>query len=235
MTALGVIAARGGSKGISRKNVVPVAGRPLIGWTCEAACQSRKLTRVVLSTDDREIAAAAAAWGVPACFPRPAALATDEALIVDVLVDLLRTLDGAEQYRPDAVVLLQPTSPLRTAAHIDAAVDLLDASGADTVVSVVTVPHQFNPASVMRVDGERLVPFLAGPTVTRRQDKPALVARNGPAVLAVRRDVLLDSGLYGRDVRPLFMTPEESVDIDGPLDLEIAAFLLARRQGASGS
>jgi CMP-N-acetylneuraminic acid synthetase len=96
------------------------------------------------------------------------------------------------------------------------------------VVSVVDVPHQFNPMSVMRLDGDRLKPFLDGPTLTRRQDKPRVLARNGPAVLAVRRRALDGGSLYGEDCRPLLMTPQESIDIDSAADLDYVEWLLAR-------
>jgi CMP-N-acetylneuraminic acid synthetase len=112
---------------------------------------------------------------------------------------------------------------------VDAAIDLLERSGADSVVSVVDVPHQFNPVSVLCLDGERLRPFLDATTVTRRQDKPHVVARNGPAVLAVRASVLAGGSLYGDDCRPLVMSAEESLDIDTVWDLKVAELVLAKR------
>jgi CMP-N-acetylneuraminic acid synthetase len=231
---LGIIPARGGSKGVPRKNLALLGGRPLIAWTCAAARECRALDKVLVSTDDPEIAATAAEWGVDAPYPRPAELAADTTPILDVLQHVLQTLSAAEQYHPDAVVLLQPTSPLRTAQHIDAAVSLLRDTGADSVVTVVRVPHQFNPVSVMRMEQGRLTPFLTGPTVTRRQDKPEVFARNGPAVLVTRRAVIESGRLYGDDVRGLEMRAEESVDIDEAQDLEIAARIIERlslRQG----
>jgi CMP-N,N'-diacetyllegionaminic acid synthase len=228
---LGVIPARGGSKGVPRKNLALLGGRPLIAWTCDAARASRRLDRVLLSSDDDEIAAAAAACGITSPYPRPAALATDDAQILDVLVDLLKTIERIERYTPDAVALLQPTSPLRTAQHIDDAVALLDESGADSVVTVMRVPHQFNPVSVLTMEAGRLQPFLPGPTITRRQDKPAVFARNGPAVLVTRREVLESGRLYGDDVRGHEMSARESVDIDEPADLELAAWWLERNGG----
>jgi CMP-N-acetylneuraminic acid synthetase len=228
MIVLGVIPARGGSKGIPRKNLAPLGGRPLLAYSCDAARASATLTRVIVSTDDADIARTADRFGVEVPFLRPAALASDATPMLDVLLDLLATLDAREAYRPDVVVLLQPTSPFRRAEHIDGAVRLLQASGADSVVSVVTVPHQFTPASLLQIEGERLVP--AGGTIgpTRRQDKPALFARNGPAVLAVRRSTLIDQGmLYGTDVRPLVMAREDSIDIDDAFDLQVAEMLLS--------
>jgi len=150
--------------------------------------------------------------------------------MVPVLADLLRTLRAREQYEADVLVLLQPTSPFRRGDHIDAAVDLLFRSGADSVVSVIPVPHQFTPSSLMQRDGETLVPWIDGPAPQRRQDKPALFARNGPAIVAVKPRVVLDDGrLYGAQTRGLVMSREDSLDIDDALDLKVAELLLASR------
>ena len=158
---------------------------------------------------------------------RPASLAADAAPMLPVLQ---HALDAMEErgFPADILVLLQPTSPLRRGEHIDAAIDWLERTAADSVVSVTEVPHQFNPVSVMRLEDGLLKPLLDGPTVTRRQDKPRLFARNGPAVLAVRSAVVKGGSLYGERSWPLGMNAEESVDIDGPADLEYAEFLLTR-------
>ncbi len=234
MRIIGVVPARGGSKGLPGKHVRLLAGRPLVAWTFDAARASRTLDRVILSTDDDAIAQVAREHGIDVPFMRPASLATDEASMLDVLLHAVSELTAAGD-APDAVVLLQPTSPLRTASHIDEAVRLLETSGADAVVSVVPVPHRFNPVSVMRLDGDRLVPAVDGPAVTRRQDKPLVYARNGPAVVAVRTRVLVDErSLYGRDTRALPMSEPDSVDVDTEWDLAVAELALARRRAAAG-
>lgn len=236
MEVLGIIPARGGSKAIPHKNIALLGGRPLLAYTCDAARSSRRLSRLILDTDDPEIAAAGQACSVDAPYLRPPELARDDTPIVPVIQHALRWLQEREGYTPEAVVLLQPTSPLRRAEDIDAAVELLEASGADTVVSVVAVPHQYNPVSVMRLEPDgRLVPFLEGPLVLRRQAKPRVYARNGPAVLAVRRATIEQGLLYGEHVRPYEMGRIESLDIDDPLDLELAEFYLQRLKSASGS
>lgn len=232
MKVLGIIPARGGSKGVPGKNLRVVAGRPLLAYTADAARESRRLDRVVLSTDDPAIADAGRRLGLDVPFMRPAALAEDDAPMMPVLRHAVAEMDG-RGFRADAVVLLQPTSPLRTAAHVDAALDLLESTGADSVVTVVEVPHQFSPVSVLALDGDRLRPFLPGPVVTRRQDKPRVFARNGPAVLAVRVATLRAGSLYGDDCRPLLMDAEASVDIDGPADFDYAEFLLFRAARAA--
>ncbi len=232
MNILGVVPARGGSRSIPRKNIATLAGRPLLAYTADAVAGSRRLTRTVLSTDDPEIARVGRALGLAAPFLRPAPLARDETPMVEVLRQAAAWLAEQEAFRADVLVVLQPTSPLRRAEHIDAAVEILLVTGADTVVSVVEVPHQFNPVSLMRLEDDRLIPYLDEPLILRRQDKPRLYARNGPAVLALRRAVVDAGTLYGSDVRPLPMRAAESVDIDGPDDLALAEFWLSRRTGA---
>jgi CMP-N-acetylneuraminic acid synthetase len=224
---LGIIPARGGSKGIPGKNLVSVGGRPLIAHTFDAVRRSRKLTGVVLSTDSEQIAALGRAEGIDVPFLRPSHLAADDTPMLDVLNHAV----VAVERRPDIVVLLQPTSPLRRAEHIDAAVSLLEETGADSVVSVTTVPHQFTPGSLMRLDHGRLVPFATEQGATRRQDKPVLYARNGPAVLVTRTHVLESGRLYGNDTRPFVMSREDSIDVDEPFDVEIVEAVLARREG----
>jgi len=202
----------------------------LLAYTTDAALASGRLTRVVVSTDDDEIAGVSRQLGVEVPFLRPDRLAADDTPMLDVLVDLVAALDAREQYRPDLLVLLQPTSPFRRAEHIDEAVDLLTSSGADSVVTVLPVPHQFTPSSIMHLQGDRLVTWAEGPAPTRRQDKPLLFARNGPAVLAVRTPIVAGArSLYGSDIRGLVMSRAESFDIDDAFDLEIAGLLMAAR------
>jgi CMP-N-acetylneuraminic acid synthetase len=230
MVVVGVIPARAGSKGIPGKNLALCAGRPLLAWTADAARDSGVLARVILSTDDSEIARMGALLGLEVPFLRPQELAGDDTPILPVLQHLIDALEERDRFQPSALVLLQPTSPLRRGEHIRESVQRLEQSGADSVVSVVEVPHQFNPLSVMREDHGRLVPFADGPTVTLRQHKPRLFARNGPAILAVRTETIRRGSLYGDDVRPLHMSPEESIDIDTPWDLDLADWLLRRRR-----
>lgn len=227
MDVLGLIPARGGSKGIPRKNLAPLGGRTLLAWTCDTAREAESPTRVVVSTDDDEIAAEAARCGVEV-LRRPAALASDSTPMLDVVAHALDELG-----EPDAVALLQPTSPFRRAEHVDAAVALLRESGADTVVSVVEVPHRFTPASLMRLDGTRLLPYGDGVGPLRRQDKERLYARNGPAVLVTRAAVVRAGTLYGDDVRPYVMAERDSLDVDGPDDLALAELLLRGRAHGS--
>ena len=159
MRILGLITARGGSKGIPHKNIIPVAGRPLLAYTCEAALNSRHLSRVILSTDDETIAQVGRDNGIDVPFERPADLASDEASSLDVALHAIRWLEQHEDWIADVVVILQPTSPLRRAEHIDQALDQMITVGADTVVSVVEVPHHLSPYKLMRLDNGKLEHF----------------------------------------------------------------------------
>jgi CMP-N-acetylneuraminic acid synthetase len=226
MRFVGLIPARGGSKGIPGKNLAPCAGKPLLAWTCDAARGSRKLARTLLSTDSEEIAAAGRGLGVDVPFLRPAELAQDDTPAFPVMRHALDWLENMGE-SPDALVLLQPTSPLRRSRHIDEAATLFEMGGVDTVVSVTEVPHRFHPSSVMRETNGTLVPYEGGETVTRRQDQAPLVARNGPAVLIVSRATLRSGRVYGPRTAGYRMSPYESLDVDAPEDLRLAALLLA--------
>jgi len=222
MRAVGLIPARGGSRGIPGKNLAPLAGRPLLAWTVEQARGSTSLDHLAVSTDSAEIAQAAHALGVEVV-DRPAELAADTTPMIDVIRHALEVLVA------DEIVLLQPTSPLRQARDIDGAVALRRSTGASSVVSVVRVPHNFSPESQLRMTAERrLEPYVAGDAAPARQAKPLLYARNGPAVLVVTAETVRRGSLYGEDCRAYEMPPERSLDVDEQHDLELAELLLSR-------
>jgi len=230
---LGLIPARGGSKSIPRKNITPLAGRPLLAYTCEAGLGSRILTRVVLSTDDAEIAQVGRRCGVEVPFMRPAELAQDDTPSLPVAQYAVRWLTEHEGWKADILVLLQPTSPLRQARHIDEALQRMEKTGADTVVSVIEVPHRFSPYAVMRFQEGGLKDFWQEPLPFDRfcrQNLPIFYARNGPSILASRVTVLFEcQSFYGQRVIPYVMSEEDSVDIDSPLDVQIAEWLIEQR------
>lgn len=230
---LGLIPARGGSRGIPRKNVAPLGGRPLLAYTCEAALASHCLTRVVLSTDDEEIAEVGRACGVAVPFQRPSDLAGADTPSLPVAQHAVCWLREHEGWEAGIVVLLQPTSPLRRARHIDEALEGMAAAGVDTVVSVVAVPHRYSPYAIMRSEDGCLRDFWESPVPFdrfRRQETPGFYARNGPAVLATRTPVLFErQSFYGERVLPYVMSEEDSVDVDTDFDLLLAEWLLARR------
>ena len=205
----------------------------MIGYTCEAATQAKLLNRVLVSTDSEEILAVCEQYGVSAPFMRSPELAQDVTLIMDVLLDLLEVLKNSEDYTPEAIVLLQPTSPLRTAAHIDEALSMMVAENADTVVSVVEVPHEYTPTSLMKIKMGNLVRYEGAQTVYRKQDKPKFYARNGPAILAIKTESLCanQSFYQGRSL-PYIMPHPSSIDIDNHNDLKLCEFYLRERENA---
>jgi CMP-N,N'-diacetyllegionaminic acid synthase len=222
MQVLGIITARGGSKGIPKKNIAPLMGKPLLAYTAEAAMQAARLDRVVLSTDDPEIAEVGRACGVDIPFLRPARLAGDATPTVPVLQDVVQRLEAAGD-RYDAVFLLQPTNPLRTTADIDGAVELLARTGADSVISFVDTGER-HPARMKVIDdaGRVMDPPFAEPFEGMpRQQLPKLYLRDG-SVYLTRHDVLMkDSSLKGTDCRAWIMPEDRAWNIDSAFDLFI--------------
>lgn len=227
MTIVALIPARGGSKGIKNKNIVPLCGKPLIAYTIEAAKNATSLDHVIVSTDSPEIAEIARKCGAEVPFLRPAELSGDETPMLDVVQHALEWCEKGFGHNK-AVVLLQPTSPLRKAKHIDEAVELFCSRAVSSVVSVVEVPHQYSPVSVMALDGGFLRPFLKDEKfIGRRQDKPLVFARNGPAVLVSAAATLRAEELYGANCIPYVMPANESLDIDSLEDLSLAEQILS--------
>lgn len=230
MSIVALIPARSGSKGIPRKNLVPIAGRPLIAYAIEAARSADCFDHIIASTDDAEIAEVARRYGAEAPFLRPAELAGDTSPMLDVLCHALDWCESTGE-RIDVMVVLQPTSPLRTARHISEAVALFFERNATSVVSVMEVPHQFNPISVLTMKDGVLQPYLNElPPITRRQDKPRVYARNGPAVLVCAPSTLRAGELYGTSCIPYLMSAIDSLDIDKREDLELAEWFIERRR-----
>jgi CMP-N,N'-diacetyllegionaminic acid synthase len=223
---VGLIPARGGSKGVPRKNIRDVAGKPLIAWTIEAARASRYIDRVVLSSEDAEIIEVAKNWGCDAPFVRPQEFATDQADSMQVVKHALAALP--ERY--DYLVLLQPTSPMRLAEDIDATIERCIASGAGLCVSVCE-PDK-SPYWMLKPDGagraHTLFPTDRIPG--RRQDAAPVVSVNG-AVYVLSADHIASSGTFFAQGMAVHEMPKErSFDIDTELDLKIVNFLLSQGQ-----
>lgn len=229
MLVLGLVPARGGSKGVPGKNVRPLAGHTLLEYTAQAASESGVLDRVILSTDSPEIAEAGRRAGLEVPFMRPAALAADDTPMLPVIQHALTEV-SREDWSPDIVVLLQPTSPLRRPDHIRRAVDMLRDTCADSVVTVVEVPRHLSPDYVMRIEGGRLTPFLPdGARVMRRQDARPAYSRDGTVYAFRRSTIERTGGIYGEDCRPLLIDACDSLSIDSPADWDEAERLLTRR------
>lgn len=220
---LGVVAARGGSKGLPHKNVLPLGGKPLIAWSIDAARSSRLLDRTVVSTDDEEIAKIARACGGDVPFLRPAELATDSAPIVDAVLHAVDTLRGEYEH----VVLLQATSPLRTGADIDEALKLFAAQRARTCVAMTPVSK--GPWWMFRLDERsRARPLLESEgRAGRRQELPPVYLPNGAIFIAAIDWLRNARTFYDADTVAYIMPPERSCDIDTAIDLKLAASLIS--------
>lgn len=225
---LAIIPARGGSKGIPHKNMADLCGHPLLYYTFEAAKSSKLITRSILSTDDEGFASYAESQGIEAVM-RPESLATDTTPMKDVIDYHLETLKKSG-FSPDIFILLQPTSPLRKASHIDEALQaMIEDSQADATVSVTPVPHSCLPMKIMEMNDDGFLDFYikGGEKYTTRQGLPTLYARNGAAIYAVYTEKYLKSGkIYGDHCKPYIMGPEVSIDIDTPFDLKMAELLM---------
>lgn len=221
---LAIVPARGGSKGLPGKNIRPLLGKPLIGWSLDAARASRYITDVAVSSDDPEILSVAKALGAHMSLTRPPELARDESSSMDVV---LQVLDVLPAY--DWVVLLQPTSPLRTGADIDAALERCWTTGAPACVSVS--PAAESPWWMFGIDADgRLASFLPPEQrPTRRQDLPELYSLNG-AVYAARVDWLRQSRSFlAEETVAVVMPTARAVDIDTLEDFQQAEYLLNQR------
>ncbi len=220
MNAFALIPARGGSKGIPRKNIKLIGGKPLIVWTIEAALRSSLLSAVVVSTDDLEIADVARRAGAQVPFMRPAELAQDQTPGLD---PVLHALNKLPQF--DSVLLLQPTSPLRTTADIDACLQLALLHNAPSVVSVSETDT--HPYWTYRVtEDQALRRFVDAEPIARRQDLPQAFALNG-ALYFADANWLRSSGTFvGPETLAYVMAKERSVDLDTPLDWKLAELLL---------
>lgn len=221
---LAIIPARGGSKGIPRKNIREFAGYPLIAYSIAAGLKAESVTRVILSTDDEEIAAVGRAWGAEVPFLRPAEFAQDNTLDLPVFEHALRWLDENEGYRPDVVLQLRPTSPVRPPSMVDDAVRLLlEHPEADSVRGIV--PAGQNPHKMWKVDPQTGylrnlldVPGIAEPYNAPRQALPAVYWQTGH-IDAIRPRAILEQGsMSGRVILPLMIDPRYTVDIDNLWD-----------------
>jgi CMP-N-acetylneuraminic acid synthetase len=224
---LALVPARGGSKGIPGKNVRPLAGHTLLYYAAQAAAASGVVDRMVLSTDSAEVAEEGRRAGLEVPFMRPAVLGQDDTPMLPVIEHAVDELSRSG-WDPEIVVLLQPTSPLRTGAHVRDAVHALRRTGADSVVTVAEVPRHLSPDYVMKIDGGRLVPFLAeGARMTRRQDTRPAFVRDGTAYVFWTKTLRDTRSIYGDHCHPLVVPPHESITIDTPDDWDAAERRLA--------
>ena len=236
MKILAIIPARGGSKGVLKKNIREVAGKPLIAWTIEASKASRFITRTIISTDTEEIATVAKTYGADVPFLRPAELAKDLSTDVEFINHALDFLEKNENYVPDIILRLPPTSPLRTTAHIDEGIQkLLDTPEADSVRPITKAPK--HPYKMWKIseDGAWLQPFLPSsftgfeePQNMPRQLLPPVYVHTGAMDIIRTASFKKYQSTSGPKVAFFQMPEQDSVNIDSELDLEFADFLLSK-------
>lgn len=228
MNVLGIVPARAGSKRLARKNLRMLGGKSLTARAIESALGARSLARVVVSSDDPAVLAVARAYGTTLPLSRPPELSDDRSPAIEYVRHALATVETDRREHFDAIAILQPSSPLRSSADIDATVELLERSGADTAVSVARVPHAIHPAKLKLLDGDRLLPYLEEERGRMAEyELPAVFVRNC-AVYATRRAVVESGRVIGDDCRGFVMPPERSVDINDEMDLLFAEFCLNR-------
>ncbi len=218
---LGIIPARGGSKGVPRKNIRNVGGKPLIGWTIDVALSTSCIDRIIVSTDDEEIADIVTDYGVEVPFLRPEELAQDNTPDMPVYEHTLNWLTTHENYNPEIIVWLRPTAPLRTSTDIENAVEILIDSNADWVRSVCEVTH--HPYWMYRLENGEMQSFIDNIDIhqyNRRQLLPPVYRLNGAVDVTWRRTVLEKRLNYSGNMQAYIMPDERSLDIDTETDLK---------------
>ena len=231
MKVLGIVTARGGSKGVPRKNVRLLAGKPLLQYTAEAARAAKLLTKTILTTDDKEIAEVGRQCGLEVPFLRPPELARDDTPTLPVLQHAVRFLEDRGEFF-DAICLLQPTNPMRQSSDIDACVALLEKTGVDSVVTVLPVPAEYNPHWVYFRNDDGTFRLSTGEKtpIPRRQLLPPAFHREGSVYVMRRAVLMLKNSLFGDTLAGQLMDPARSVNIDTMEDWAEAEKLLLTSQ-----
>jgi N-acylneuraminate cytidylyltransferase len=232
---LAVIPARGGSKGIPKKNIKPILGKPLLAWSISAAQASRYIDRTIVSTDSEEIAEVARRWGAEAPFLRPPQFARDDTPDLPVFAHCLAWLEEQEGYEPDLIAHLRPTGPLRTGREIDEAIELLVSHPEADSVRSVQQPSK-PPFKMWRPQGDYIVPFAAlggikDSHTMPRQLLPVVYETTADIGVCRTKTILEKKSVIGDVVLP-YLLKRPTADIDQEIDFEIAEFLLGKRQSA---
>jgi len=226
---IAIIPARGGSKRLPRKNVLPLAGKPLIVWSIEAALASNYIDKIIVSTDDAEIADISRTAGASVPFMRPSELASDTASSADVVMHALDYLESQEDYY-DYIVLLQPTSPLRTSADIDAALELCIEKNANSIISVCETDHSPLWENTLPPDHSMVGFINENISKLRSQDLPTYYRINGAIYICKTENLLKKRTFFiNKNIFAYVMSKLNSVDIDDKIDFIIAETLINQR------
>ncbi len=228
---LALIPARGGSKGVPRKNIRPLLGKPLLAWTIEEAKKSRRISRIVVSTEDREIADVAVKFGAEVPFLRPEELARDESPAMDCVIHALQWLKNNQTYNPDLLLLLEATAPLSTVDDIDNAIEILLSKGneIDAVVGIREVSE--HPFWMSTIDEKGFIRDFVKTDreYTRRQDLPPVYMVNG-AIYLCKTELLLKERTFTPQRTFGFIMPlERSIDINNEIEFRLAELYLKKR------
>ena len=222
---IGIIPARGGSKGIRKKNIVDLAGKPLIAYTIEQAKGSKYIDKIIVTTDDEKIAEISRSLGAEVPFSRPKALATDEAKGIDVVLHAITWFDSNEESF-DIVMMLQPTSPLRLSEDIDKAIEVLFLKNAMAIVSVCKSEHHPLWSNTLPEDSN-MKNFINPEYMNKnRQELPVFYRLNGAIYLSFCNYIKDRKSFYGENTFAYIMPEERSIDIDNMLDFKLAELLL---------
>jgi CMP-N,N'-diacetyllegionaminic acid synthase len=215
MQLLGIIPARGGSKGIPGKNIKLLGDKPLLAYTVLVAQKAGICSRIILTTDSEKIAEAGRQQGVEVPFLRPPELARDDTPMLPVLRHAVTEM-RARGFAPDAIVILQPTAPFRRSEDLKGALAILDTDrSVDSVVSVELVPEHYSPYFVMKIEEGRLLPFIEdGLKITRRQDAPKAYSRSGDFYFTRIQTLMEDNSIYGQNCRPFIVSHAKRVNLD---------------------
>jgi CMP-N,N'-diacetyllegionaminic acid synthase len=220
-----IIPARGGSKGVKRKNIKPIAGKPLIAYSVEQAKRSRYIDRVIVSTEDEEIAKISKQYGAEVPFVRPVELAGDEVSTIDVLLHAIHWMEEEDTYHFDILVLLHTTTPLRRTIDIDACIEKLIEKKADNVFSV-TEAHRNPYFNMVEVGDDGRIALSKKGSFTSRQNAPKVYDMNS-SIYVWWKDILkMEKKIFLKNSCIYVMPKERSIDIDEPLDFRIAEFLI---------
>lgn len=236
LKVLGLIPARGASKGVPRKNIKELCGKPLLAYTAESALSANRLSRVILSTEDEEIAWVGREVGLDVPFMRPAYLAADDTPTLPVVLHAIEALERLGD-RFDAVCLLQPTNPLRRSEDIDNCIDLLEKTGADSVFTVRRVPDEYNPKWVYWKEADDRMSLSTGDNlpVPRRQELPPAYHRDGSVYVTRCCSLQAYGNLYGIDTRGYEIAGGHHINIDTFNDWAAATTLLEKRSVSAGN
>jgi CMP-N-acetylneuraminic acid synthetase len=217
---LGIIPARGGSKGIPQKNLRKILGKPMIQYSIDAAKKS-KINKIIVSTDNKKIAKFAESQNIEVPFMRPKKFASDSAKTIDVIKHTLNFLDKNQNYQPDIVIILQPTSPMRTSTIINRSINLLHKNKTTSVISVSKI--KTHPNSSFSYNGTFLKPFRKDfKKFDRRQKNESLYFPTGSIYTTFLKTIKKYDSIYGPNIKPIITEQDESIDIDSIYDLFVS-------------